>query len=97
MTMEYSELIAAHYSVRAYRPDPVEDEKLQCTIHAACLAPTAANRQPIQLVIMHTAGREAEIGHIYHRLWFVQSPLVIAVCTTFSQAWMSERDRFMPI
>jgi nitroreductase len=65
--MEYSELIAARYSVRAYRPDPVEDEKLQTVLEAARLAPTAANRQPIRMIVIHTAGNEAEIGKIYHR------------------------------
>ena len=33
--MEYSELIGARYSVRAYRPDRVEEEKLQCILDAA--------------------------------------------------------------
>ena len=92
--MEYSELIAARYSVRAYRPDPVEHEKLQTVLEAARLAPTAANRQPIQLVVMHTAGREKEIGKIYRRPWFVQAPVVIAVCAISSQAWVRESDRF---
>lgn len=92
--MEYSELIATRYSVRAYRPDPVEDQKLQAVLEAARLAPTAANRQPIQLVVMHTAGREAEIGKIYGKPWFVQAPLVIAVCAISSQAWVRESDRF---
>ena len=92
--MEYSELIAKRYSVRAYRPDPVKDEKLQAVLEAARLAPTAANRQPIQLVVMHTAGREEEIKKIYHRPWFVQVPLVIAVCAISSQAWVREGDRF---
>jgi nitroreductase len=92
--MEYSQLIAARYSVRAYRPDPVEDEKLQCVLEAARLAPTAANRQPFQLVVLHTAGRKAEIEQIYHRPWFVQAPLVIAVCANSSQAWVRESDRF---
>ncbi len=92
--MEYSDLIAARYSVRAYRPDPVEDEKLQAVLEAACLAPTAANRQPFQLVVLHTAGRQEEIGTIYHRPWFVQAPLVIAVCAISSQAWVRESDRF---
>jgi nitroreductase len=92
--MEYSELIAARYSVRAYRSDPVEDGKLQTVLEAARLAPTAANRQPIQLVVMHTAGREKEIGKIYRRPWFVQSPLVIAICAISSQAWVRESDRF---
>jgi nitroreductase len=92
--MEYSELIAARYSVRAYRPDSVENEKLQAVLEAARLAPTAANRQPIQLVVMHTAGREKEIGKIYRRPWFVQSPLVIAICAISSQAWVRESDKF---
>jgi nitroreductase len=92
--MEYSELIATRYSVRAYRPDPVEDEKLQTVLEAARLAPTAANRQPIQLIVMRTAGREEEIKKIYRRSWFVQAPLVIAVCTISSQAWVRESDKF---
>jgi nitroreductase len=92
--MEYSELIAKRYSVRAYRPDPVEDGKLQAVLEAARLAPTAANRQPIQLVVMNTAGREEEIRKIYRRPWFVQAPLVIAVCAISSQAWVRESDRF---
>jgi len=92
--MEYSELIAARYSVRAYRPDPVEDEKLEAVLEAARLAPTAANRQPFQLIVMHTAGREKEIGKIYRRPWFVQAPLVIGVCAISSLAWVRESDRF---
>ena len=92
--MEYSELIAPRYSVRAYCSDPVEDEKLELILQAARLAPTAANRQPIQLIVLHTAGREAEIGRIYRRPWFVQAPIVIAVCAISSQAWVRESDRF---
>jgi nitroreductase len=92
--MEYSELIAVRYSVRAYCPDPVEDAKLQAVLNAARLAPTAANRQPFQLIVMHTKGREEEIGKIYRRPWFVQAPLVIAVCAISSQAWVRESDKF---
>lgn len=92
--MEYSELIAKRYSVRAYRSDPVEEEKLGAVLEAARLAPTAANRQPVQLVVMHTAGREEEIGKIYRRPWFVQAPLVIGVCAIASQAWVRASDRF---
>lgn len=92
--MEYTDLIAARYSVRAYRPEPVEDEKLQAVLEAARLAPTAANRQPFQLVVLHTAGREAEIGRIYRKPWFIQAPIVIGVCAISSLAWVRESDRF---
>ncbi len=92
--MEYSELINARYSVRAYRPDPVEDAKLQAVLEAARLAPTAANRQPFQLIVLHTAGCKEEIGNIFRRPWFVQAPLIIAVCAISSQAWVRESDHF---
>ena len=92
--MEYTDLIARRYSVRAYRPEPVEDEKIQAVLEAARLAPSAANRQPIRLVVLHTAGREAEIGKIYRRPWFVQAPLVIGVCAISTLAWVRESDRF---
>jgi nitroreductase len=86
--MEYSELIAKRYSVRAYKPDPVEDEVLQRVLEAARLAPTAANRQPFQLMVIHTAGRTAELKRIYNRDWFVQAPLVICGCGILDQGWV---------
>jgi len=92
--MEYTQLISSRYSVRAYRPEPVEDQKLQAVLEAARLAPTAANRQPFQVVVLRTQGREEEIGKIYHRPWFVQAPIVLAVCVISSQAWVRESDRF---
>ena len=87
-TMEFSELIEKRYSVRAYKPDPLEDDKLQQVLQAARLAPTAANRQPFQFIVIHTAGREAELKRIYHRDWFVQAPLVICACGIPAQGWV---------
>ena len=43
--MNFFELIEKRYSVRSYRPDPVEEEKLGMILEAARLAPTAANRR----------------------------------------------------
>jgi nitroreductase len=85
--MEFSKLITERYSVRAYKPDPVEDDKLQQVLDAARLAPTAANRQPFQLIVIHTAGRKEELGRIYGQDWFVQPPLVIGICAVPGRAW----------
>jgi nitroreductase len=89
--MDFSELIRQRYSVRAYKPEPVEAEKLQQVLEAARLAPTAANRQPFQLIVINTQGREEELRRIYHRSWFHQAPLVIAAVGLPGQAW-SRRD-----
>ncbi len=90
--MEFSELIEKRYSVRAYKPDPVEAEKLQQVLGAARLAPTAANRQPFLLIVIHTAGREAELRRIYKRDWFVQAPLLICACAIPAKAWVRTED-----
>jgi len=89
--MEFSELIARRYSVRAYKPDPVEDDKLRQVLEAARLAPTAANRQSFQLIVIRTAGKQAELKRLYQREWFLQAPLIICVCALPSQAW-ARRD-----
>lgn len=86
--MEFSELIAKRYSVRAYKPDPVPDDVLQKVLEAARLAPTAANRQPFQLIVIHTQGREAELRRIYNRDWFVSAPLVICACGIPARGWV---------
>ena len=42
--MDFLELARTRYSVRAYKPDPVEEDKLQQVLEAARLAPSASNR-----------------------------------------------------
>jgi len=90
--VEFSELIEKRYSVRAYRPLPVEEEKLQQVLEAARLAPTAANRQPFQLIVIHTEGREEELKRIYKPDWFVQPPLVICACGVPGRGWTRRQD-----
>lgn len=90
--MEFSELIQKRYSVRAYLPTPVENDKLQKVLEAARIAPTAANRQPFQLIVIHTMGREDELRHLYHREWFIQAPIIICAVGLTSQAWVRGAD-----
>ncbi len=86
--MQFSEVIKKRYSVRAYKSEPVPDDKLQQVLEAACLAPTATNRQPFQLLVVHTGGREEELSRIYSRPWFVQAPIVICACGVRAQGWI---------
>lgn len=90
--MEFAELIAARYSVRAYRPDPVPEDKLAAVLEAMRLAPTAANRQPLRFIVIHTAGREHDLKRIYGADWFTQAPLVICACAVLDQAWVRSSD-----
>jgi nitroreductase len=88
----FQELIRKRYSVRAYRPDPVEEEKLSRILEAARLAPTAANRQAFRIMVIPTKGREEELRRVYGREWFIQAPLVLAVCALPAEGWVRKAD-----
>ena len=85
--MDVFEAIRSRYSVRGYKPDPVDDEALQQVLEAARQAPTAANRQPFRIVVIHTEGREEEMRRFYARPWMAQAPLVLVVVVVPSEAW----------
>jgi nitroreductase len=91
--MDFSTLIKTRYSVRAYKPDPVGDAELKRVLEAARQAPTAANRQPFQLIIISTEGREEDLRKIYDREWFTQAPLVICACGLPGGAWTREDNK----
>lgn len=91
--MDFYDLIRARYSVRSYRPDPVEPDKLERVLEAARLAPTACNRQPFRMLVVPTAGREADLAPVYSRSWFLQAPLIIAACGVASEAWVRRDGR----
>ncbi len=86
--MDFFELVHKRYSVRAYKRDPVEEDKLGQVLEAARLAPTAANRQPFQIIMIHTAGRETELRRVYGKSWFAQAPLLIVICALPAQGWV---------
>ena len=90
--MDFQGLIKKRYSVRAYKPDPVDEDKLARVLEAARLAPTAANRQAFRVVVIPTKGREKELGRVYSREWFVQAPLVLCVCAVPAEAWVRKAD-----
>jgi len=89
--MEFEDLIRERYSVRSYQSRPVEDEKLEKVLDAARLAPTAANKQPFQLMVVKTESRKDELKRVYPADWFSQAPLVICACAVKSESW-TRRD-----
>jgi len=89
--MEFIELVKTRYSVRAYKNDPVEDEKLNTILEAARFAPTAVNYQPFHIIVIKTDGKREKLRNIYQAEWFSEAPLVLCVCTVPDKAW-SRRD-----
>ena len=90
--MDFSELIHKRFSCRHYSPEPIEEEKINQVLEAARLAPTASNRQPFQIIVIHTEKHDAEdLLRIYPRDWFIQPPLILCVCSLPDQAWSRKK------
>ena len=51
--MTFHELASARYSVRAYKPDPIEQKTLDLILEAGRVAPTACNYQPQKIYVVH--------------------------------------------
>lgn len=88
--MEFSELAKKRYSVRSYNGKKVEKEKLEKILEAAHVAPTAANLQPVRLLVIQQAeGLEklSKAANIYH------APLAIVVCADHDKAWVRPFDK----
>jgi len=86
--MGFFDLAKQRYSVRAYKPDAVEDEKLKQVLSAGALAPTACNLQPFRLVVVRTREHLDALKKLYSAPFFVQAPVVIGVYADVNTAWV---------
>lgn len=87
--MTFLETAKKRYSVRSYNGKKVEPEKLEKIIEAAHVAPTAANLQPVHLIVVQEEEGLAKIskaGGIYN------APLAIVVCADHNKAWIRSFD-----
>jgi nitroreductase len=55
------EVIAGRRTIRKFKPEPVPKELLDRLVDVARLAPSAANLQPLEFVVVDDAGRKAEV------------------------------------
>ena len=88
--MELLEIAKKRFSVRSYTNQKVEPEKLNKILEAAHVAPTAANLQPIRLIVAQSEEALAKIGmaaNIYG------APLAIIVCADHDKAWVRPFDK----
>lgn len=86
--MNFQNLLQHRYSVRGYKSKSVDAGLLNQVLTAAQFAPTAANRQPFKLIVIHTQGKQEDIQRIYDRDWFSNAPIVICACGMPDQGWV---------
>jgi len=86
--MDFLDLAQKRFSVRAYESKPVPDDEINKVLEAARLAPTAANRQPLHLIVLQNSENRNAMNVVYLRSWFRNAPVVIVVCVEPSKAWV---------
>lgn len=85
--MTLLELIQNRYSVRAYLPDAVEDEKLNYILECARLAPSACNFQPWRFYVVKSDEAKKIVRKSYDRTWLDNVPLYIVVTKNNTESW----------
>lgn len=87
--MNFLELAKKRYSVRSYQKKKVEPEKLKIILEAGRVAPTGANKQPQELIVVQeSAGLQKlkKAANVY------SAPLAIIICGNKNLVWRRPFD-----
>lgn len=88
--MNVMEAIRTRRSIRSYKDQPVEEEKLQAILEAGRLAPSANNAQDWKFVVVRDAETRRKLIKAAKNQGFVgEAPVVIAACGTSPSRVMS--------
>lgn len=88
--MSFIDITKARYSVRRYKDQKVEPKKLEQILEAAHIAPTAANLQPVRLIVVQSEDGLKKLGKAAN---IYGAPLAVIVCADHSRAWVRPFDR----
>ena len=83
--MTFLELAKARYSVRAFREQPIEEEKLNLILEAGRVAPTACNNQPQKIYVAKSGEARAKLASVC-RCTF-DAPVILVVCYDRTRNW----------
>ncbi|WP_460001750.1 nitroreductase family protein [Paradesulfitobacterium aromaticivorans] len=99
--MELMEVVQRRRSIRAYKPDPVEPEKIAQILEAARLAPSWKNLQCWRFMIISAAEKRQGIADAFPltnpgRKAILEAPVVIILCADpdESEVWEG-KDYYM--
>lgn len=86
--MNVFDAIKIRRSIRKYKPNPIEKEKLISILEAARLAPSAKNMQPWHFIIVTNPEVKEKLRLAYNKEWFIKAPIIIVACADPTKAWV---------
>lgn len=89
--MSFNDLAKNRYSVRKFKDQPVEKEKLEYVLTAGQLAPTAVNFQPQRVLVIEDRQARAKLRECtdYH----FNCPVGLLICVEKDKAWTRPFDK----
>ena len=88
--MSFIELARTRYSVRNYKPQPIEPEKLARVLEAGRVAPTACNNQPQRIKVITEPADLAKVDECPPCRF--EAPAVLLVCYDKTVSWKRKFD-----
>lgn len=77
--MELYEILTKRRSIRAYKNEPIPEEKLMKVLEAARLAQSANNRQPWRFIIIQNEKHRKKLAEICKgNKWASEAPVILA-------------------
>ena len=77
--MEFVDVVKTRKSVRSYADKAVEEEKLTKILESARMAPSWANKQCVNYIVVKDKAKITELSGFLNS-WLKQAPVVLAAC-----------------
>ncbi len=87
--MDFLKLAKTRYSVRNFKEQQIEDDKLSLILEAGRVAPTGANFQPQKIIVIRD---KTNIDKVNKAANTYNAPLLIIVCADKNQVWTRPFD-----
>ena len=86
--LDIFEVIKNRRSIRKYKQQNVEKNKILKILEIARLSPSAMNQQPYRFVVVSEKSVIKEISLACNQEW--EAPIIIAICCLPDQAWVRD-------
>ena len=86
--MDFLMLVKDRYSCRAYKPERIEQEKLDYVMECVRFAPSAVNKQPWRFHIIVNEADKVKLQQCYDRDWFKTAPMYIIASILHDEEWV---------
>jgi nitroreductase len=79
--MDFWDVISQRRSIRAFTPEPLDDQTVRHILEAANLAPSAGNRQAYEIYVVKDLATRQALAYASSQPYVGQAPVVLVFCT----------------